>query len=129
MGDSLNLGFPSSGLTRITLEDNQLRSLHRVAYSHFSKQQGRLYENFEDVMVRAARQPLHRTADLYDLERVVPWRTVGEDEWIVVCNGWLRILSWNELCGEDEFLLGRGRISEISCIRSAMGGGSLSPVF
>ena len=92
-GVSFNPVVPNSGLALVTLEENRLLSFVRVVHSCFSFQRGRLYDHLENVIVRAARQAVHRTSDLYDMESVDPWRSVGEDDWIVISNGGRRILA------------------------------------
>ena len=106
MGDSVALVVPNGGLSLVTLEGNRPRSLVRVVHSYFSLQRSQFYDHFEEVMVPAAKKAVHQTCDPYDVDRVDPWRTVGENDWIINCNGWSQMLGRTELCVEDQFLRG-----------------------
>ena len=117
MGDSFVPVVPNNVLILVTLGENRLRNFVQAVHSYFSWQRGRFYDHFEDVMVCAARQVIHRTAELYDMDRVDIWRNVGGDDWIVFCNGWRRVFGWTELCVQDEYLP-RCASPKISCMRS-----------
>ena len=104
MVDSFSPFITNSGFALVTLGKNCLLSFVWIVHSYFSLQLGRLYAQFEDLMVRAARQAVHQIADLYDVVRVDLPRIMGEDDWIVVFNGCCQGLGWNEQFIEDEFL-------------------------
>ena len=127
MVDSITTLVPINSFTLVTMGQNRLLSFVRDVHSYSSFQRGRLYAHSEDVMVREAGQGVHWTADIYDVDRVNPWRTAGAEDWIVICNVWCRVLGWTDLCVEDEFLA-RSLSPKIVCIRSSVVAGSLSPV-